>query len=160
MTNSDHERTLPGPGQTLFVQGSPKTFSFYHPTKIKKNIIPVEPKVGLNSNQALNSSLSIGQTTIKWSIRTIKGPWLLFENLFCVCILFWKNGCSVQKAWITFIHRIIYSSPVELFWFHRSQESTCACALHFIWVKEWKNANFNDHELMFQLIVYHEPIRK
>ena len=51
-TNSDHERTLPGP-QGTFCAWVPQNILLYHPTKMKKNI-PLEPKGGLNSIHCLN----------------------------------------------------------------------------------------------------------
>ena len=46
------------PGGPSKWKGPPKFSTFYSLTQMKK-IIPLEPKVGLNSNQALNLSLSI-----------------------------------------------------------------------------------------------------
>ena len=42
-----------------------------------QTLIPQEPKVGLTSNQAVNSSLSVVSRSKKkdWPNRTMKGPW-------------------------------------------------------------------------------------
>ena len=51
-----YKKKLPIP--TLLYKGPPKFSPFYQPTKLKRNI-PVEPKVGLNLNKAVNLSLSM-----------------------------------------------------------------------------------------------------
>ena len=103
-------------------------------------LIPLEPKVGLTSNQAVNSSLSVVSRSKKknWPIWTMKGPWrvLSVQGSLHILHFLWHHP-NENSYWLYFCI-LCNKNGIKGLWGHKGPPSLGqGPALVLQWTRPW-----------------------
>ena len=105
-----------------------------------QTLIPQEPKVGLTSNQAVNSSLSVVSRSKKkdWPNRTMKGPWraLSVQGSLHILHFLWHHP-NENSYWLYFCI-LCNKNGIKGLWGHKGPPSLGpGPALVLQWTLPW-----------------------